>query len=163
MSLQAINVVVYFLIVVIKHILPYATIGLGFYRWSVASSANNIKKQTDAIKMVTVGVIALITFTYVPIVLLGALNNLGKSNGAITWSIVPQILSLLQLLVIGYIPIPSFILSYIIKYQYMITDGKKSNSKSRQRLFQMVGIFGTVVTVIILEIFKRMLSNGGIS
>ncbi|HEN9415934.1 TPA: hypothetical protein ACQ0F8_002034 [Streptococcus agalactiae] len=91
---------------------------------------------------------------FIPIISFASLYN--KENfQSISVEKVSDVFSLLQLLVVAFVPSFSLIQSYLFKYQTLFTDGKKRSSASNEKIYLIWGTVVTVAGLIILEVFKR--------
>lgn len=137
--------------------LPYAVILFGFFSWIIANQTNNLKGKKKATIVVGVAIAVIYLFRFTPIVAFAAMYN--KTNiGNLEFEGVTNIFTLLQLLVVAFIPAFTLIQSYIFEYQLMITEGNKRTSASSKRSYIMFGIVATIVAIIILQTFKSLFS-----
>lgn len=146
--------IIYYLIL-IGVFLPYGVILFGAFSWIIANQTNNLKGKKRATIVVGIAIAIIYLFRFTPIVTFAALYN--KNNvGSFELDGMTNIFTLLQLLVVAFIPAFTIIQSFIFEYQFMITEGNKRSSASSKRSYIIFGIVATVASLIILQIFKGL-------
>lgn len=159
MNHHNVNAFFYYLVVIVRYAIPIALIFIGLAKWGCAKSINNIEKQLEGITFALRSALGLYVVTFVPIIVVYSIASYKQHGEAIqgfTMLSFISVFSLIEILTIAILPAFGFVQAYIYHFQWLITEGRKTSSLPRHKLFLRIGIWGTLAVVVFLEVLKRL-------
>lgn len=151
---STIDMIVYYVLFTLVFV-PWVFVIGGAIWCYIANKANNNQNMKRAMRMIVISlsIIYIIRFTSLSsFSLLYNKDNVGQIN-------VVQFrdaFTVIQLLLLAFLPSFANTQSSIFNYQKMFTEGKKRESAANQRNSLFAGTIITIIGIIILEIFKRL-------
>lgn len=152
MSTQTINMIVYYIFFAINFI-PWLFVIGGAIWWYVANKANNNQSMLAATKTVGIAFIVIYAIRFLSLTIFSSLNNQGGDLDARQFK---DIFTVVQLLLLAFLPSFANTQSAIFHYQKMFTDGQKRESASNQRGSIVLGLVITIVGIAVLQFFKSI-------
>jgi hypothetical protein len=123
--------------------------------WYVANKANNNLSMMKALKVIILALVFIYTIRFLALTVFSVLYN--KDNvGAVDIKGFRDIFTVLQLLLLAFLPSFANTQSAIYNYQKMFTEGRKRDSAAKQRSSLIIGLVITVGGILILQFFKSI-------
>ena len=148
------HMIIYYIFFALNAI-PWMIVVGGAIWWYVANKANNNLSMMKALKTIIFALIFIYTIRFLALTVFSILYNKDQV-GKIDVKGFKDIFTVLQLLLLAFLPSFANTQATIFNYQKMFTEGRKRESATRERSSLIVGLVITVVGVIILQFFKSI-------
>lgn len=146
--------IIYYIFFALNFI-PWAIVIGGAIWWYVANKANNNLSMMKALKVIILALVFIYTIRFLALTVFSVLYN--KDNvGAVDIKGFRDIFTVLQLLLLAFLPSFANTQSAIYNYQKMFTEGRKRDSAAKQRSSLIIGLVITVGGILILQFFKSI-------
>lgn len=146
--------IIYYIFFALNFI-PWAIVIGGAIWWYVANKANNNLSMMKALKVIILALVFIYTVRFLALTVFSVLYN--KDNvGAVDIKGFRDIFTVLQLLLLAFLPSFANTQSAIYNYQKMFTEGRKRDSAAKQRSSLIIGLVITVGGILILQFFKSI-------
>ena len=146
--------IIYYIFFALNFI-PWAILIGGAIWWYVANKANNNLSMMKALKVIILALVFIYTIRFLALTVFSVLYN--KDNvGAVDIKGFRDIFTVLQLLLLAFLPSFANTQSAIYNYQKMFTEGRKRDSAAKQRSSLIIGLVITVGGILILQFFKSI-------
>lgn len=156
MGLGELNHLMYYFLVVLTF-LPWLVVIIGLMSLLFAKQIRNNKSRKALTITTGVAIIFVYLLRFIPLFIFAGLYNKNNFN-TIKFTDFENIFTLLQFLIVAFIPSFVIIQSHIFNYQKIFTDNRKRSSANNQRIYLIAGAIATFGSLIILQIFKNLFS-----